>query len=104
ENNPYVKTTKESIQITEEQDEHMLASSYSSDAEEEMSLDPETECPNNASSDNKATYEAQEIEPISTTATYCLLEKSLEEIPFTTEQRALEVICQLETAPKTFES
>ncbi|CAG8812380.1 23579_t:CDS:1, partial [Cetraspora pellucida] len=49
ENNPYVETTKESTQITEEQDEHMLASSYSSDAEEEMLLDPETEPPNNAS-------------------------------------------------------
>ncbi|CAG8839706.1 19658_t:CDS:1, partial [Cetraspora pellucida] len=35
ENNPYVETTKESTQINEEQDEHMLASSYSSDAEEE---------------------------------------------------------------------
>ncbi|CAG8838619.1 10103_t:CDS:1, partial [Cetraspora pellucida] len=53
ENNLYVETTKESTQITEKQDEHMLASSYSSDAEEEILLDPETEPPNNASSNNK---------------------------------------------------
>ncbi|CAG8837289.1 3115_t:CDS:1, partial [Cetraspora pellucida] len=75
ENNPYVETTKESIQITEKQDEHMLASSYSSDAKEEMLLDPETKPSNNASSNNKVIYEAQEIEPISTTATYYLPEK-----------------------------
>ncbi|CAG8530795.1 17621_t:CDS:1, partial [Cetraspora pellucida] len=41
-NNLYTKTTKESTQITEKQDEHMLASNYSSDAEEEMLLNPET--------------------------------------------------------------
>ncbi|CAG8601271.1 14115_t:CDS:2, partial [Cetraspora pellucida] len=79
-NNSYTETTKENILITEKQDKHMLASNYSSDAKEEMLLNPETESSNNAFSDNKATYEAQEIKPISTTATYCLPKKSLEEI------------------------
>ncbi|CAG8512255.1 7129_t:CDS:2, partial [Cetraspora pellucida] len=45
-----------------------------------MLLDSETEPSNNASSDNKATYKAQEIEPISITATYCLPEKNIRQI------------------------
>ncbi|CAG8756194.1 16632_t:CDS:1, partial [Cetraspora pellucida] len=55
-NNPYTEITKESIQTAEEQNEHMLASNYSSDAKEKILLNLKTKPSNNTTNDNKAIY------------------------------------------------